>query len=478
MVGAKVQINMAALEDLEPNPRAVLVTYVLKMKGKSRQPLQDVILKLLTAWRHEPERILEFFLRDNPHLLDQVRYMMALDLLTEWPDSMTRDALEHDSFAKMAVLSLAGYSVLNDPVDTFQRAVADKKFGLALWSLHAGDKQIAAALKSNWSAYYSKLESYGNGYPYLVAQVLNGVMCKRQPAEWKRGMKQLAEEKLLPEAYGYFKEQGELFATNFNILTHARIAEPMSDHAGDDEELEPSAPTMDTTALDGAPRYPNAAIFKLIFQQHPEKAHLQDLVIALHGCWHTEPERILAFFLRDNPNLIAQVRELMGLDILDWSEPMWDAAVEQDSFARFATMVLAVSQTRSPPRQPASGLIEAMYEKKFQIAAAYIAFYGSEMASGINDRWTQLYWSLFESGDPMQIATAQMLNGMMKRHGPRYWERDYARIAKKLAEFKSMPIETCKKYVAAEAEQFNDAAAVGLGLYVKPKWEAYPGYFD
>lgn len=41
-----------------------------------------------------------------------------------------------------------------------------------------------------------------------------------------------------------------------------------------------------------------------------------------------------------------------------------------------------------------------------------------------------------------------------------------------------MPIETCKKYVAAEAEQFNDAAAVGLGLYVKPKWEAYPGYFD
>lgn len=215
-------------------------------------------------------------------------------------------------------------------------------------------------------------------------------------------------------------------------------------------------------------------MLRVVYAQHPDKADLLPLVQALQGAWHSDPARILAFFLRDNPNVVPMMRSLMGLDVLDWEEPMWKSAVESDSFAQFMVMALATKGKVDPPRQPPAGLIEAIQDEHYEVAAAYMAFYGHVAAPGIADRWTQFYWALYETGEPEAVTTAQMINGMMKRHAAKAWQRDVGRIAKKFSESKNMSLDTCQGYLDSEADTFADAAETALKFYVFPQWTDYP----
>ena len=231
---------------------------------------------------------------------------------------------------------------------------------------------------------------------------------------------------------------------------------------------------MDTRALEGVEIQPELQLLKFVYELHPEQAPLLPIVQKMHACWHEDPARIMAFFLRDNKHLMPYARILLGLDVLDWSEKMWASAVETDSFAQFAIMVMA-SGTSDPPRQPPAGLCEAIEDEKYEIAAGYMTFYGSTAAGGICDRWTRLYWELYQNGGQRQIATAQFINGIMKRFAGRVWERDKPRLAEKLTV--KAPLDECKRYLDGEATNFADPGPHALALYVLKHWEAYPADF-
>lgn len=466
---------MSALEGLVITPEMAMVSAVLRNTPRAR--LHPVILKLLTAWNEEPERILAFFIRDNPELKGKVNYLMALDLLTEWPQAMKEHAIEQDSFAKMMVLTMADCPVSDNPVSAFRHAVENKKYGLAIWALTVGGKQIAASVGREWHKSYLKLEMGGHGPAYMAAQLLNGTVARCEPNTWQEGLIRLAAAKGDPELVGYFKQQGQHYAENSGEVMEALIVSHWSGYPSDSEQEEdddvPGQSDMNVAALQGAESNPTAAMLKVVYDKHPDRAHLLPIVQALQGCWHSDPARILAFFMRDNRALIPRARELMGLDVLDWVDPMWQHAVASDSWARFAVLVMALGGNPETPRQPPAGFIEAIADKHYEIAAAYMSFYGNVVGPGVSDRWTQLYWSLFETGEPAAVATAQMLNGMMKRHGKRAWDRDIGRLAKKLSESKKAALDTCLGYLSSEADHFADTSQIALQAFVLPQWEAY-----
>lgn len=485
MTEERIAISMWALQGVQVPAEMNILTLALKDTPSARN--LPVIQRIHSAWADEPERILAFFIRDNPSLLSHAKTVMGLDVL-DWGEPMTKHAVEEDSFAKMLVLALAGIPVSKDPALSFKKAVKAKKYGMVLWALHAHPSVVADQLRRDWDEFYLALNGEGNGMPYLAAQVLNGVMCKHQPDAWKKKLAALAKAKGRPDAAGYFEQQGMTFASNPTAAIQSLFGphwqnyapilsdEELEDDEGEfgEDEVENALPDVNVAALQGAESNPTAAMLKVVYDQHPDRAHLLPIVQALQGCWHSDPARILAFFMRDNRALIPRARELMGLDVLDWVDPMWQHAVASDSWARFAVLVMALGGNPETPRQPPAGFIEAIADKHYEIAAAYMSFYGNVVGPGVSDRWTQLYWSLFETGEPAALATAQMLNGMMKRHARKVWDRDIGHLAKRLSESKKTALDTCLGYLSSEADHFADTTTMVLRTSVMPRWEAYP----
>lgn len=201
---------MSALKGVEISSQMGLVGSVLA--GTSRAEIYQVVLKLLSAFSQEPERVLAFFFRDNPALCDQAQKLMALDLLTEWPGSMKNAAIEEDSFAKMMVLNLAGFDVADEPAEAFKQAVKDKKYGMAIWALQTYGQQVSASIAEDWHEYYLALSAAGDGGFYLAAQLLNAEMAQYDPSIWEPGLIKVAVAKNAANSVGYFREQGLYFA--------------------------------------------------------------------------------------------------------------------------------------------------------------------------------------------------------------------------------------------------------------------------
>ncbi|MCV2216072.1 hypothetical protein [Thauera sp. Sel9] len=475
MAEERIAINMAALEGLEITPQMAMVAAVLR--DTPRAELYPLILKLLTAWSAGPERILAFFYRDNPALVDQAEELLALDLLDGWPPGMKQHAIEEDSFAKMMVLSLVGHPVSEDPLAAYRQAIKNKQYSMALWALQVHGEEVAEGLTKDWHKDYLTLAQGGDGIPYFAAQKLNGVVCTFAPSLWQKGLEALAKEKGRPDSIGYFHGQGQQMASQPNLPIDMIIKSKWGAYPSEQSHQAGQTGSMldavNMAALEGAEPHPETQLLKFVYDQHQDRAPLLPLVQALQGCWHNDPARILAFFMRDNRELVPYAKSVLGLDLLDWSEPMWKMAVESDSFARFATLVMALNP-QSPPTQPAAGLITAILDQHYETAAGYMGFFGHIAASGVADRWTALYWSMYENGDERAVATAQMLNGMMKRYARRVWDRDIGRLAKKLGEERNTSLDTCQGYLSSEADTFADAAQHALQLYVMEEWQDYP----
>lgn len=233
---------------------------------------------------------------------------------------------------------------------------------------------------------------------------------------------------------------------------------------------------INTTALRGVELNEKLQLLDYVYDQHPENAHLLPIVKALHSCWADEPARILAFFMRDNRELVPHARTLMGLDLLDWSEPMWKTAVESDSWAQFAILVMVEGShggRANPPSHPAKGLLEALLDEHYEIAAGYMGFFGKDAVPGIADRWTAFYSTAHESGTQKGVATAQMINGFMKHHLPAVWERDVGKLAAQRSKASGHPLEICTRYLEGEANAFYDASNMALQMYALPQWSDY-----
>ena len=207
----EIRVNMSALNGVDISPQIGIIASVLA--GTSRAEIYPVVMKLLSAFSEEPERVLAFFFRDNPALCNQAQKLMALDILTGWPSSMKISAIEDDSLAKMMVLDLAGFDVADDPAEAFKQAVKDKKCGMAIWALQTYGQEVSASIAEDWHEYYLALSADGDGGLYLAAQVLNAAMVQYDPSIWEPGLVKVAVAKNAANSVGYFREQGLYFAT-------------------------------------------------------------------------------------------------------------------------------------------------------------------------------------------------------------------------------------------------------------------------
>lgn len=479
-VSERVQIDMAALEGVEPTVEKAM--WVRVLRDTPRAELYPVITRLWTAWDKEPERILAFFMRDNFALRGEVEKLLALDLLPDWLKAIKKEAVAEDSFAKMVVLSMAGHPVEENSVRAFKRAVDKKKYGMVLWALLVADEDIANNMSSDWHKYYLKLAAGGDGKPYLAAQLLNGAMARHSSELWQAGVVKLAKARGCPEKVGYFQEQGMLFATRPKEALDALVmplwarypgSTPQEDGPQETQSVqgEPDPTEIDLSAFAGFKLDP---VFEMLganlrVNNDQPRLKLLPLIMVLHTAWRDEPCRAVAFFGRDNHHLVKMARHLFMLDELtEWPEAMWETAVEADSLAKLIILNYAGVE---PPRQPAAGFLEAVQAGKHQVAAFYMSAYGHIVAPGINHCWTKLYGEL--QGDGPGMITAQLMNGMMKKHALKSWQAGYEYAARKLDE--STPLKDRMAYVSSQADAFAATAAHAMAAYVEADWARYPG---
>lgn len=227
---------------------------------------------------------------------------------------------------------------------------------------------------------------------------------------------------------------------------------------------------IDLSAFAGLEPDPSYKILEANLRQNKDEQRLKlfPLIPLLYTAWRDEPCRAVAFFVRDNHHLVKMARHLYLLDELsNWKEPMWEAAVKEDSLAKLIILNYADVE---PPRQPAAGFLEAVQAGKHQVAAFYMSMYGHVVAPGIDHCWTKLYGEL--QGDGPGMFTAQLMNGMMKKHALKSWQAGYEYAARKLDE--SIPLKERMRYVSSEADAFAETAAHAMAVYVEADWARYP----
>src|SRR5690606_5308145 len=186
---------------------------------------------------------------------------------------------------------------------------------------------------------------------------------------------------------------------------------------------------LDLSAMKGIAEDSRIAYLAGNMADEPERLALLPLTRKLHTAWWNEPQRIANFFLQDNPAASQHAEQLMALDYLrSFHEPMWEHGVGENSFIKLS--ILALSKVK-PPRQPPAGFVEAIKAGKYEVAAAYAAYFGLDVALGICDRWTSLIIDLHDREDERASLVASQINAIVHRHAIKPWERDINRLAER-----------------------------------------------
>jgi hypothetical protein len=227
---------------------------------------------------------------------------------------------------------------------------------------------------------------------------------------------------------------------------------------------------IETAAIYGIELSNNMGMIQHAFLD-PNDKQLAPFVMLFHQAWaNNEPERILAFFYRDNPTLIPIAKQMLGLHVLEWSGRMMEQAVEEDSFAKLAVLALAGEKL------PGDLLIEfnkAVQADRMGYVNAAIAFQGPEIVSVLGSNWPSVYSKLTAKKGGMDYLAGQLLVGAVSEYDPKAFKAGVPLAAE--AEDPQYPIATRIGYIEAMAMPFSPRVRphAAMEAIVVPMWEEY-----
>lgn len=186
-----VRIDLTAIGNITDDAKAGFISMAFHDAPDEEKQLLPIIVRMHDAWGNaEAERILAFFVRDNPDLpMDAcMRRFLGLNTL-EWAASMTEDAIKNDDFAKMMVMWFAGENLGQPDVGTaFKESLEAGRYShLILLGLYESEA-LAEGLGEEWGDAFAKLTSSGPGQPYLAGQVLIGAMLAEDKEAFAAGL--------------------------------------------------------------------------------------------------------------------------------------------------------------------------------------------------------------------------------------------------------------------------------------------------
>lgn len=227
---------------------------------------------------------------------------------------------------------------------------------------------------------------------------------------------------------------------------------------------------VNPSAIDDVHPSDNLSIVSLAFNDSPSKPNLP-VILRLLEAWEEEPERVLAFFYRDNPTLIPTAQYIMGLDVLTgWMEGMVEEALEEDSFARMMVVNLGGG---SLPGDPLERFMDAVRDEKYGLAMATLTIDDEDLAGKLGAGWVEPFATLIGRGNGAPYMTGQVLLGAMTAHAKEHVEAGLARAAEALGS--NDPLDSRMGYLRAMGEAFSPKTNphVGLKALVAPEWVGY-----
>lgn len=218
-----LELDISALGAPSNMQNALLLQIAFAGEPEEEKALLPLIVRMHEAWdKDEAERILAFFMRDNSHIaFDRmnVRRFMGLNTL-DWGESMMRNAIQNDDFAKMFLMMNAGYNLVEDDFHaTFYGALSESRFAHLLILMIEFAEQVTALLESDWPDVFVTLTQHSVGQDYLAGQVLLGLMHARHPSAFAAGLPRAVDGylQLRPDASSresvddYLKAMAEAF---------------------------------------------------------------------------------------------------------------------------------------------------------------------------------------------------------------------------------------------------------------------------
>lgn len=182
--------------------------------------------------------------------------------------------------------------------------------------------------------------------------------------------------------------------------------------------MEEKSVTIDMTALVGVEVSAGMEMLSIAFKDTPSET-LSPVIAKLHAAWPDQPERILAFFLRDNHDLAHKAEHLLGLDVLDWSESMKEAALAEDSFAKMIVLSLA-DLTMSD--ETTSAFLSALSDKRYGMALWAVVTSPEVIAAELGEDWTTHYLSIIAVDDMRARLVAKTLAGAIADNAPEHFQ--------------------------------------------------------
>lgn len=219
-----------------------------------------------------------------------------------------------------------------------------------------------------------------------------------------------------------------------------------------------------------------ASLLQLAFRDAPEEEReLLPIILRIHGSWWAdEPERSLAFLMRDNPRLVSHMRRLMGLDTLEWGSGMMEIALDGDNYAQMLLMhfagetgfeddILAIFQ-------------KALDESRFRCIIFLALNHSKALGLALGATWANAFSSLTEKRHGLDYLAGQVLIGVMKANHPRAFEAGLAQAVQQYQIGNSnASLESIESYLTDMASAFHPDACMRtlFADFVASKWENY-----
>lgn len=158
---------------------------------------------------------------------------------------------------------------------------------------------------------------------------------------------------------------------------------------------------------------------------------LLPIAARLHAAWKMgEPERTVAFFVRDNPDLLKGARLMMGLEDMDLGPAMMEEAVREDDYAKMLVMLHAgetfeVSGVRET-------FEDAFRKQAYSRLILHMFNANTRLANALGESWADYFVVLIKHRQGDDYLAGQVLLGLMSYRNNGAFEAGLPRAMKSI----------------------------------------------
>jgi hypothetical protein len=237
---------------------------------------------------------------------------------------------------------------------------------------------------------------------------------------------------------------------------------------------------LDISALGEPSNVLNARLIQIAFSgEREEEKALLPIVIRMQEAWDKdEAERIFAFFLRDNSHIEfngENVRSFLGLNTLEWGEPMMRNAIQNDDFAKMLLMMNAGYNLVEDDFH--ATFYGALAESRFAQLLILMIEFAEQVTMLLESDWPDVFVKLTQHSAGQDYLAGQVLLGLMQARHPSAFEAGLPRAVDGYLQLRpdASSRESIEDYLKAMAGAFHPDVVPSqlVMMKIQPAWENY-----